>query len=177
MEVRDLYDINRNKLEKTTVKGIRPKKGEYWLVVFIMFENIDGRFLIQKRSLMKGGKWSITAGHPKANENSYQGLLTEVKEELGINIKDEAVIVYQTEIDDYKIVDCYYAKINININDLKLQKKEVQDVKLATFEEIEELINKGKFLKKHIRKFYEFKENYLKIKNKYTAYSNNIKEG
>lgn len=169
MEVRDLYDINRNKLGKTTFKGIRPKKNEYWLVVFIMLENSDGKFLIQKRSLIKGGKWSITAGHPKTNETSYQGLLTEVKEELGLDIQDEKVLVYQTEIDDYKIVDCYYAKINININALKLQKEEVQDVKLATFEEIEELINEGKFLKKHIRKYYEFKEHYLKIKNKYNS--------
>ena len=168
MEVRDLYDINRNKLERKTIKGIKPKKDEYWLVVFIMIENIDGRFLIQKRSLIKGGKWSITAGHPKTGEDSYQGLLTEVKEELGFDINNKKVYVYHTEIDDYKIVDCYYMKLDINSEELKLQKEEVSDVKLATFDEIEELIKKVKFLKKHIRKFYEFKENYLEIKNKYS---------
>ena len=169
MEIRDLYDKNRNKLDKKTVKGIKPKKDEYWLVVFIMLENIDGKFLIQKRSLVKGGKWSITTGHPKANETSYQGLLTEVKEELGINIEDEKVLIYQTEIDDYRIIDYYYAKVNINSNALKLQKEEVQDIRLATFEEIEELINKKKFFKKHIKNFYDFKTNYLQIKNKYNS--------
>lgn len=169
MEFRDLYDVNRNKLGKTTLKGIRPKKGEYWLVVFVMLENVDGKFLIQKRSLLKGGKWSITAGHPKTNETSYEGLVTEVKEELGLNIKDEKVLVYQTEIDDYRIVDCYYAKVDISSTDLKLQKEEVQDVKLATFDEIEELINKDKFIKKHIQQFYKFKANYLQIKNKYNS--------
>lgn len=169
MEIRDLYDKNRNKLKRKTIKGIKPKKDEYWLVVFIMLENTDGKFLIQKRSLIKGGKWSFTAGHPKTNETSYQGLLTEVKEELGLDIEDEKILVYQTEIDDYKIADCYYAKINIDSNALELQKEEVQDVKLATFEEIEELINKKKFLKKHIKKFYDFKANYLQIKNKYNS--------
>lgn len=168
MEVRDLYDINRNMLERKTIKGVKPKKDEYWLVVFIMIENVDGKFLIQKRSLIKGGKWSITAGHPKTGEDSYQGLLTEVKEELGLNIKDKKILKYQSEIDDYRIVDCYYTKMDINNDDLKLQKEEVSEVKFATFEEIEELINKEKFIKKHIRKFYEFKENYLEIKNKYS---------
>lgn len=168
MEVRDLYDINRNMLERKTIKGVKPKKDEYWLVVFIMIENVDGKFLIQKRSLIKGGKWSITAGHPKTGEDSYQGLLTEVKEELGLNIKDKKILNYQSEIDDYRIVDCYYTKMDINNDDLKLQKEEVSEVKFATFEEIEELINKEKFIKKHIRKFYEFKENYLEIKNKYS---------
>ena len=59
-------------------------------------------------------------------------------------------------------------KLDINNEELKLQKEEVSDVKLATFDEIEELIKNEKFLKKHIRKFYEFKENYLDIKNKYS---------
>lgn len=169
MEIRDLYDINRNKLKKRTIKGIKPKKDEYWLVVFIMLENVDGKFLIQKRSLLKGGKWSITAGHPKTGETSYEGLITEVKEELGININNKKVLVYHTEVDDYRIVDCYYAKVDINNSDLKLQKEEVSDVKLATFEEIEELIKKDQFIKKHIDKFYDFKKNYYYIKNKYST--------
>lgn len=169
MEVRDLYDINRNKLERKTNKEIKPKKGEYWLVVFIMIENYDGKFLIQKRSIIKGGEWSITSGHPKSGENSYQGLLTEVKEELGFNLENEKVLFYQTEIDDYKIVDFYYTKLDINYTDLKLQKEEVSEVKFVTFEEIKELIFEEKFIKKHLQPFYNFKENYLEIKNKYNT--------
>ena len=40
---------------------------------------------------------------------------------------------------------------------------------ITEIEEIKELIFEEKFIKKHLQPFYNFKENYLEIKNKYNT--------
>lgn len=149
MEKRDLYDANRNFIGKTIYKGEDIPEDLYILVVMIFMENSDGRFLIQKRSGSKGGKWATTGGHPKAGEDSMQGLLTEVKEELGLDLKNEDIKLLKTKVGNGKICDLYYVKMNIDLRQIVCQKEEVSDVKLATLEEIKEMIKKKEFHKGH----------------------------
>ena len=86
MEKRDLYDKNRNLTGETIFKGEVTPEGRYIVVVLVFIQNSDGRFLIQKRSEVKNGKYATTGGHPKSGENSVQGIISEVKEEIGIEI-------------------------------------------------------------------------------------------
>ena len=149
MEKRDLYDENRNLIGKTIYKDEIIPEDNYILVVIIFMENNDGRFLIQKRSLNKNGKWATTGGHPKSGEDSFSGLITEVKEELGIDISNENIILVDTKIGKNMICDIYYVKMNIDLDKIVIQKEEVSDVKLASISEIDEMINNNEFHKTH----------------------------
>ena len=42
---------------------------------------------MQKRVPEKGGDWGVTGGHPKSGETPIQGMITEIKEELGNFLK------------------------------------------------------------------------------------------
>ena len=62
--------------------------------------------------------------------------------------------------DDF--VDLYFLKKDIDINNIKIQAEEVEDVMWASKEIVDELIEQGEFLLDHI-KFYNFCMEYLKI--------------
>lgn len=87
------------------------------------------KFLIQKRSKIKNGKYATTGGHPKSGENSVQGIISEVKEEIGLELKPHDIQLYYTGRSDSERVfwDDYYIKIDIDdTNNLTLQKEEVE---------------------------------------------------
>ena len=124
MEKRDLYNENRELTGETIYKNEKIPNGKYIVVVIIFIQNTEGKFLIQKRSQRKNGKFATTGGHPKSGENSIQGIITEVKEEIGIDIKQEDLQLYFSgKSDEEKVFwDDYYLKIDIpNIEKLKLQ--------------------------------------------------------
>ena len=70
IEKRDLYDINRVLTGKTIFKGDSIPDNNYIVVVLVFIQNSDGKFLIQKRSKIKNGKYATNGGHPKSGENS-----------------------------------------------------------------------------------------------------------
>lgn len=156
MEKRDLYDINRNKTGKTIVKGEEIPDGNYITVVLIFIQNYEGKFLIQKRSVQKNGKYATTGGHPKSGESSIDGIITEVKEEIGLTINEKNLqLFFSGRIDSKKVFwDDYYIKLDIpNIEDLTLQKEEVDSVYWLTIKEIKDLMNEDKFFKNHYEEF------------------------
>lgn len=149
MEFRDLYDINRNPLHKTIKKGDKPKDGEFYVTVVIAIENMDGKFLIQKRSINKGGLWATTGGHPKTGESSLEGILSEVKEELGLTLNKKKIVLFDTVKTKKDFVDYYYIKCLINEDEIVLQESEVSDYTFKTKEEIEKMFEQGLFHHKH----------------------------
>ena len=161
MEKRDLYDENRNLTGETMFKGEEIPEGKYIIVVLVYIQNSDGKFLIQKRSERKNGKYATTGGHPKSGENSIQGIITEVKEEIGIELKPEDLQLYFTGREDSEQVffDDYYAKIDVpNIENLVLQEDEVSSVCWLTAEEIHKFMEEGKFFKNHYEEFERLEE-------------------
>ena len=112
--------------------------------------------------LKKDGKWSTTGGHPISGETSKQGILTEVREELGLDISKEEIILFKTIKTEDDFVDLYYVKSNINIDNVIMQIEEVSGVKWATIEEIKAIIKEGKFSDSHT----EFFEDCLNFINK-----------
>ena len=149
MEVRDLYDVNKNLTGKTFIKGEQVPKGYYYLIVAVILENSNGEFLIQKRVLRKGGKWALTAGHPKSWEISFEGLCEEVSEELGIDISNDNTILVDSWINNDQIFDIYFLKKDINLKDIIIQREEVDDVQYATLDEINEMNTNGIFHDNH----------------------------
>lgn len=156
MEKRDLYNENRELTGETIYKNEKTPNGKYIVVVIIFIQNSEGKFLIQKRSERKNGKFATTGGHPKSGENSIQGIITEVKEEIGIDIKQEDLQLYFSgKSDEEKVFwDDYYLKIDIpNIEKLKLQEDEVESVHWFSIDEIKELMKQDKFLKNDYEEF------------------------
>ena len=95
-EKRDLYDLNGNKTKLTYLKGDKVTTGYYPMVVMIVIQNSEGKFLMQKRVEEKGGDYGVTGGHPKSGETPYEGIITEVQEELGIVGAAMAPAVFDT---------------------------------------------------------------------------------
>ena len=156
MEKRDLYDINRNLTGKTIFKEDSIPDGKYIIVVLIFIQNNDGKFLIQKRSKLKNGKYATTGGHPKSGENSIQGIITEVKEELSLELAPQDIkLYYSGRSDEEKVFwDDYYIKMDIpNIENLVLQKSEVESVCWLSTNEIKTLMKEEKFYANNYEEF------------------------
>ena len=156
MEKRDLYDSNRNFTGETIFKGDKTPEGRYIIVVLVFIQNSKGNFLIQKRSKKKNGKYATTGGHPKSGESSIQGILAEVKEEIGLKLKpDNLQLYYSGKSEEERVFwDDYYIKIDIeDIKKLKFQDEEVEDVEWFSESEIMELMKQDKFFKNHYEEF------------------------
>ena len=153
MELRDLYDENKKLTGEKIYKGQDVPKGRYYITVVVFIQNSKNEFLIQKRVKKKDGKWATTGGHPVSGETSKQGIITEIKEELGIDIPEENIQLFKTIKTEDDFVDIYYLKEDIDINNIKIQKEEVSDVKWATINDIEKMIKEGEFSESH-REFF-----------------------
>ena len=155
MEIRDVYDINKTTTGETYKKGEMIPVGKYMLTVITFIENLRGEFLLQYTSESKGREWSSTGGHPKTGESSLEGIHTEVLEEIGIDIPKEEFQLVKSMLGKHSFLDIYYVKKDIDINDILLQQSEVESVKWASREEIEEMINVGVFKKTHKMEYEE----------------------
>ncbi len=162
MEKRDLYDENKILTGETIYKGQEVPKGRYYITVVVFIQNDKNEFLIQKRVAKKDGKWATTGGHPVSGETSKQGIITEIKEELGINVIENNIILFKTLKTEDDFVDIYYLKENINIDKIKIQEDELEDVKWASKQEIEKLIENGQFSESHTEFFRDCLE-FLKL--------------
>lgn len=128
------------------------EKGLWHRSVYAFIFNEKGEVLLQKRSSNKKlwpNLWDITAGgHVLAGEFGMQALIREVKEELGLDIKEDEIkyLVGSTssnikgKIKNNHFNECYIITKNIDISQLKLQEEEVSDVKWFTKQEILERI-------------------------------------
>lgn len=156
MEKRDLYDINRNLTGETIYKGDSIPDGKFILVVLSFIQNSKGEFLIQKRSVQKDGKYGSTGGHAKTGETSIQAMMTEINEEIGLDInKDELNLVYSGRDDIDKVFfDLYYIKKDFYTDSLTLQEEEVESVKWMTIDEVKQLTSTNEFLDSHVDEFY-----------------------
>lgn len=160
MEKRDLYDENKQKTGEVIEKGKEVPKGRYYITVVVWMQNSKGQFLIQKTVPEKYHMWSTTGGHPKAGESSIEGIITEIKEELGLSVSTKELELFKTVKTEDDFVDIYYLKIDVDLDEIVIQEEEVEEVKWASVEEINNLIDEELFLPPHID-FYKFCLEYL----------------
>ena len=156
MEKRDLYDSERNITGETILNGEKIPPNRYIIVVLVFIQNSEGKFLIQKRSKRKNGKYATTGGHPKSGESSIQGIITEVNEEIGLKLNSNDLKLYFSGRSDAERVfwDDYYVKMDVkDIKKLKLQEEEVGLVEWLSEDEIKQLMKEDKFFKNHYEEF------------------------
>lgn len=160
-EIWDLYDKNKTKTGEVIERGKKVPKGRYYITVVVWIQNSKDEFLIQKTVSEKHHMWSTTGGHPKIGESSLEGIVTEIKEELGLIVSEKELQLFKTIKTEDDFVDIYYIKIDVSLEEIAIQEEEVEAVKWASIEEINSLIDKGIFLPPHID-FYNFCLEYLK---------------
>lgn len=129
------------------------QKGLWHRAVYAFIIDKKENVLLQKRSANKKmwpNMWDVTVGgHVNSNEFGRQALIREVKEELGIDIKDDEIkyligstsISKKENIIDKHYNECYLITKEIDIEKIDLQKEEVSEVKYFTKKEILERIN------------------------------------
>lgn len=165
MEKRDLYDINGNKTDLTYFKGDKIPSGYYPMVVMIAIQNSEGKFLMQKRVEEKGGDYGVTGGHPKSGETPYEGIITEVKEELGIDISNNEIIEFDSGCDLKDCYKMYYTKMDLDLSKLNIQKEELSEVKWFSLEELQDMVNNNILNQDQIDFFLKCKE-YIEKKSR-----------
>lgn len=152
MEKRDLYNKYKEKTNETILATEEIPENKYTLVEMVLIQNTEGKMLIQKRSEQKGGEYGLTSGHAKTGETPLQGIITEIKEELGIDVKPNELKLIHSEKSDKKrhFYDLYYLKKDYEIADMKLQEEEVENVMWLSENGIKKLCSENTFKKEHI---------------------------
>ena len=140
-ELWDVYDSNRNKTGRITQRGENAlKAGEYHIIVTGIIINSKNEILLSRRAAHKknGLKWEFTTGSAISGETSLQGVLREIKEELGLEFNEkEAIYFKEIRKDDFPsdFKDMWIFKKDVNIKDLTFPDKEVIDAKWVSIDE------------------------------------------
>ena len=142
MELRDLYDENGILTGQTYHKGERIPNGFYPMVVMVVIRNSAGKFLMQKRVERKGGDWGVTGGHPKSGESPIEGIITEVKEELGLDFSHENFIEYDSGCDGKDCYKMYFVQKDISIKDITIQEEELSEVRWFSMNELKQMVER-----------------------------------
>ena len=98
-----------------------------------------------------------TGGLVPSGEKSKDGAKRELKEEIGITVDDNDLILLKTNTEKGNVNvfrDVYVINKDIQINDLEFIDSEVSDAKYVTFEEFKNMIDKGEAFK-WLEWFYE----------------------
>ena len=91
----DIYDENRKKTGKIVERSVYEfEPGEYHIVVTGIILNSKNEILITKRAEHKkfGLMWECNGGSVLAGETSLQGVIRELKEEVGVEFKKREAI-------------------------------------------------------------------------------------
>lgn len=145
MELWDLYDENRNLLNKIHVRGTEMPEGAYHLVSDVWTVTTKGQVLISQRHPGKpyGLLWECNGGAVQIGETGIEGALRELSEEVGIRTTAERLIPIHSIKLVERFVDTYITMQDIRLEDLVLQTEEVVDARLVSFEELNAMWEQG----------------------------------
>lgn len=151
-ELWDIYDINKKKIGKTAERDVYQfKEGEYHIVVTGIIINSKKEILISKRAKHKkfGLMWECGGGSILAGETSLEGIIRELKEELGIEFsKKEAIFLKEIRRDkippDFK--DIWLFKKDIDEREIIFPDGEAIDAKWVTIDELIQMYKNKKIV-------------------------------
>lgn len=140
-EIWDIYDTDRNKTGKTARRGVdKLKEGEYHIIVNAIIMNSKNEILISQRASFKEFPlmWECNGGSILKGETSLEGVLREVKEELGLEFKaEDAIYLKEVRRDrippDFK--DLWLFRKDVDLKDVTFPDGEAVDAKWVSIEE------------------------------------------
>ncbi len=95
---------------------------------------------MQKRVEKKVGDWGVTGGHPKSGETPIEGIISEVKEELGLDFLNETFTEYDSGCDGKDCYKMYFVNKDLDLNDIKIQEEELTEVKWFSMDELKRMV-------------------------------------
>ena len=152
-EIIDIYNRDGEHIWTATKSACHSKNpGFYHKPVWIWIINDKHEILVQKRTNNKKiepNKWDMScAGHVIAWEKTINGAIREVYEELWIETKEENYkFICEYIIDEiFTIAQIFLLKLNLEVNEFKLQKEEVAEIKWLTYDEFKKLFYSEDFV-------------------------------
>ena len=155
-EIWDLYDENRELLGKDHVRGEQLPIDGYHLVVHVWIRNSKGEYLIAQRSANRQTyplMWECVDGSVIKGEDSLQGALREVKEEVGVDLLPKKGHVILSDIKKIefgkvvnKIVDIWLFKYDGEVDMSNATTDEVAQVAWMNRSQIKELFDANMFV-------------------------------
>ena len=196
-ELWDIYDENRNKTGKIAEREkTKLELGkEYHIVVTGIIMNSKNEILISQRAPHKklGLQWECNGGSILAGETSLDGILRELKEELGlIFAKKEDIILKTVKRPIHpNFKDLWLFRKDIDINNVKFADGEAINAKWVNIDEFMKMYNNDEIVKTvdfgledynrilnlKQREAYEYIEQNVKVKIDRQLGSNHPKHG
>lgn len=163
-ELWDLYDKDRMLLPQTMLRGEMVPEGCYHLICESWVISGD-KVLVTRRHPNKtqGGKFECTGGSALHGENTSQAMVRELKEEIGLTVSEDELILIYTNVGKNYIWDTFVVKKSINLDELNLLKNEVISAHLFDYSEVKELMEQGKFVSILKNRFEAYKDEWEKI--------------
>ena len=155
-EIWDLYDENRELLGKDHVRGEQLPIDGYHLVAHVWIRNSKGEYLIAQRSANRPTfplVWECVDGSVVKGEDSLQGALREVREEVGVDLLPEKGHVILSDIKKIefgkvvnKIVDVWLFEYDGEVDLSNATTDEVAQVAWMNRSQIKELFDANMFV-------------------------------
>lgn len=156
MEIWDLYNKHREITGKEHIRGEKIPEGYYHLVVHVWIRNKYGKYLISQRAANRPTcplMWECVGGSVLKGEESVDGAVREVKEEVGITLdpsKGEKVFSAIRDFIDGKsfrdIVDVWLFEYDGELQLQNATTDEVADCKWMSYDEIKSLYDSEKLV-------------------------------
>ena len=158
-ELWDILDENKQKTGKTVerVKDML-KRGEYHLAIEAMLINDEGKILISQRAGHRKRyplMWECNGGSAVKGETSVQAIVREMREELGIEFREEEAIFLKEYKGDVYFKDYWVFKTNVKPEELTFPDGESIAAKWVTIDEIIEMRENGEWIGRIEKEDYE----------------------
>lgn len=154
MELWDIYNENRVKTGRTLVRdsGEKLKDGEYHLIAQAIVINKKGEIFLGQRSELKKNyplMWETIGGSVIKGEDTLQGIIRELKEELGVTFTvNEAKLFKTIKNRTTKVLkDIWVFYKDFEIEQLTFPDNEVIGAKWVNIKEFEKMLNNGELVK------------------------------
>lgn len=113
-------------------------EGAFHVAVMAFIINDGRELLMTRRSSGKeawAGYWECTAGSVLAGESSHEGMLREIREEIGFEMPAGQGRLVHSFIEDDTIWDAWLFTMDLRLEDARLQEAEVDRIKYVGKEE------------------------------------------
>ena len=145
----DILTVYRYPTGKVRPRGEALQEGEYRHGAEIFIFHEDGRLMITRRHLKKDGnpgRWECTAGLVTTGESTFNTILREAEEEIGLTLDPKKVRRLGTKLCGREYLDVFTTTTTAAIEDLKLQPTEVIDAKYVNRDELKAMLDSGEFV-------------------------------
>lgn len=165
----DILNAKGELTGETALKSEAHKHGWFHQTIHVWFYTVTKKILLQKRASVKKvfpNHWDVSvAGHISTGERVEKAAIREVKEEIGIDIKESDLqkigfrkdeIVHPNGILDNEFKHIYVCKLNKSIDQLIMQPEEIDDLQLFDLSILKNTTKHGSFMVPNMNHYYDF---------------------